>query len=73
MNIGVKLVYGYLVWVLNTFGDRIKYSSWLQTHYVNKGNSGVLILMHPIPECSGYVCTPPHLVYVVLGTKPKIW
>lgn len=74
MNTAVKLDGSYLVWVLYTFGDRTKYSSWPQTHCVYKGNSGVLILMYPIPECSDYICTLlPRLVYVVLGTKPKTW
>lgn len=50
----------------------LKRSGWPQTHSVDKGDSEVLILMCPAPECWGYACTPPDLVYVVLGTEPRL-
>lgn len=68
MSAVVKLVCGYFSLGSSYFlRQGLKYSCY----YMATDNLQVLTPMCPARECWGYTCSPPHLVYVGLGTEPK--
>lgn len=58
-----------LLW---TEGQRVSCSPpWLPSHYIVKNDPELLIFLFLFSKCLIYMGTLPHLVYVVLGIKPR--